>query len=61
VQNIAHGAEPDHKQTELGLGVQTPIFSHRRVGKGRRNSAGEPVDCGRFVLNFDLQAHGLEG
>jgi hypothetical protein len=46
VQNIAHGAQPDHKQTELGLSVQTPIFSQQRVRLGRRNPAGEPVDCG---------------
>ena len=27
VENVAHGAKSDHQQTELGLGVQTLIFS----------------------------------
>ena len=27
VQNVAHGAQPDHKQAKLGLRVQTLIFS----------------------------------
>jgi hypothetical protein len=39
VQNIAHGAQANHEQTKLGLGVQTPIFSQRRAGP---NSGNQP-------------------
>ena len=29
MENIAHGAQTDHEQTELGLGLQSSIFSQR--------------------------------
>jgi hypothetical protein len=29
MENVAHGAETDHKQTKLGLGLQISIFSQR--------------------------------
>jgi hypothetical protein len=32
VENVTHGAEPDHKQAKLGLRVQTLIFSQGRLG-----------------------------
>jgi hypothetical protein len=32
VQNVSHGAQPNHEQAELGLHVQTLIFSQRRMG-----------------------------
>jgi hypothetical protein len=31
MENIAHSAQPDHEQAKLGLGVQTLIFSQRRL------------------------------
>jgi hypothetical protein len=31
VQNVSHGAEPDHEQAKLGLGLQALIFSQGRV------------------------------
>ena len=27
VQNVSHGAEPDHKQAKVGVGLQALIFS----------------------------------
>jgi hypothetical protein len=30
VQNVAHGAQPDHKQAKLGLRLQILIFSQGR-------------------------------
>jgi hypothetical protein len=34
MENIAHCAEPDDEQAELGLRLQTMIFSQGRVGLG---------------------------
>lgn len=31
VQNVAHGAEPDHKQAKIGVRLQTLIFSQGRI------------------------------
>jgi len=31
MQNVAHGAQTHHKHPELGLGVQTVIFSRHRL------------------------------
>jgi hypothetical protein len=31
VENVSHGAEPDHEQAKLGLGLQALIFSQGRV------------------------------
>jgi hypothetical protein len=44
VQNVAHGAQPDHKQAKLGLRVQTPIFSQGRVAMEMAQPVLEPVE-----------------
>ena len=31
VQNVSHGAQPDHKQAKLGVRLQTLIFSQARA------------------------------
>jgi len=60
VQNVAHGAETDHKETELGLRVQTLIFSQPRLG-GSGTDAGEKPGNGLvFVFDFNAQGDGLE-
>jgi hypothetical protein len=61
VENVAHGAETDHKQTELGLRVQTLIFS-QGAGRGGERQLGEKI-VQRFVwvVNLDGEAGGLEG
>jgi hypothetical protein len=34
MENVAHGAEPDYQQLELGLRVQSLIFSQRWLARG---------------------------
>jgi hypothetical protein len=36
VQNVAHGAQSNHEQAELGLRVQTPIFSQQLLRRRER-------------------------
>ena len=44
VQNVTHGAQPDHKQAKVGLRLQTLIFSQRRMGQaGARNRLPWPA------------------
>ena len=52
VQNVAHGAQSDHKQTKLGLGVQALIFSQRRVRLSVAQAACERINRQGFVLEF---------
>ena len=60
VENIAHCAEPDHEQAELGLRVQTLIFSQGRVVLGGFELLDQPVYSLVFVFDFDAKACGLE-
>jgi len=41
VEDITHGAEADHKEAEVGVGLQTPIFSQGRVESPRLSRTAE--------------------
>ena len=60
VQNVAHGAKPNHKQAKLGLRVQTLIFSQGWVSRDGRNAASQPVHGGWLVLDFNMQGSDLQ-
>jgi hypothetical protein len=60
MQDVSHGAQPDHKQAELGLRLQTLIFSQGRVAPTRLQKVDEPVDGFALVLDFNAQTGGLE-
>ena len=52
VENVAHGTETDHKETELGLSVQTLIFS-QGAGSGRGWQLGKQT-VQRLVCEVNL-------
>jgi hypothetical protein len=60
VQNVSHGAEPDHEQAKLGLGLQGLIFSQGRVGWRWMQAGHEPVDGLVFALDLDAQPGGQQ-
>jgi hypothetical protein len=44
VQDVSHGAQPDHKQAKLELRLQALIFSQARVcGTARKTVADRPA------------------
>jgi hypothetical protein len=60
VQNIAHGAQPDHKQAKVGLRVQTLIFSQGRVNWSPLQPVFQPLDGLILMLDHDAQPGGFE-
>ena len=60
VQNVAHGAQPDHKQAKLGLRVQTLIFSQALAKRSRLQVAHQTVDGLILAINLDAQPDGFE-
>jgi hypothetical protein len=60
VQNVAHGAQPDHKQAELGLRLQTLIFSQCGSRLRGLQQVEETIDGFALVLDLDAQVSGLE-
>jgi hypothetical protein len=61
VQNVTHGSQADDKQAELGLGLQTLIFSQGNTGQGgsQPQPGQQPIHGG--VFNSDAQADRLQG
>ena len=61
VENVAHGAKSDHQETELGLRVQTLIFS-QGAGCGRKRQLAEQAVQGFVrVVNLDREADCFQG
>jgi hypothetical protein len=60
VEDISHGAQTDHKQAELGLGVQTLIFSQGLLHWREGEPFKEPLDGLVFALDLDAEAGCLE-
>ena len=54
MDNVTHGSQPHHEQSELGLRVQTSIFSRGDVGWRRGGNSGR---AGRV----DLPLKPIEG
>jgi hypothetical protein len=60
MQNVAHGAQPDHEQAKLGLRLQTSIFSQRWNRGTPKQAIHEPSDDRTQVFNFDVQASSFQ-
>ena len=53
VQNVAHGAQPNHQQAKVGVRLQALIFSQRRVGwKSGQSEPGQPGGAAAGVGSF---------
>jgi hypothetical protein len=54
VQNVAHGAQPDHKHAIVGLRLQVLIFSQGRLMRNHCDPVHQPVDGGGLVFDLDV-------
>jgi hypothetical protein len=56
MENVSHGAKANHKQTELGLGLQISIFSQRSFGGWKAEPSQEQLERYSFIFDFDAQS-----
>ncbi len=61
MENVAHGAQTDHEQTELGLSLQSSIFSQVRMRTTHHEAPNQPFKSGRFIFDLDSQVRGEDG
>ncbi len=61
MENVAHGAQTDHEQTELGLSLQSSIFSQVRMRTTHREARHQPFKGGRFTFDLGGQMRGEDG